>query len=153
MFDISEKTVDGITESRHVELVGFVLMPNHFHLILHELEEGGISKYMQRVSNAYTKYFNTKYKSSGHLFQGAYKMVHMESDPQILYLSAYVHNNVRELKGWNKKEHLYRWSSYQDFIKENRWGELLKTDIILDQFPNKEKYKTFVQKSGAKEIL
>ncbi|MBU3942436.1 hypothetical protein KKA24_00465, partial [Patescibacteria group bacterium] len=69
----------------------------------------------------------------------------------LLYLSAYVHNNVRELKGWNKKEHLYPWSSFQDYVKENRWGELLKIEIILDQFSNKEEYKSFVQKSGAKE--
>ena len=62
-------------KNRQVELINFCLMPNHFHLLIKEVEEGGISKYMQRLQNAYTKYINTKYKRSGHLLQGAYKAV------------------------------------------------------------------------------
>jgi len=154
MLNISEEMVRELCEERLVELVAFVLMPNHFHLIVRELEPGGVSKYMQKISNSYTKYINTKNETSGHLFQGTFKSVHIKDNPQFLYVSAYIHNNVRELKGWNGKEHLYPWSSFQDFIRENRWGELLKTDIILNQFSekdNKEKYKSFVQKSGAKD--
>jgi len=71
VFPNSKKTLDKILENRVVELVNFCLMPNHFHLTLFEKEEGGISHYMQRIQNAYTKYFNTKYKKSGHLFDRA----------------------------------------------------------------------------------
>ncbi|MBU2639997.1 MAG: transposase [Nanoarchaeota archaeon] len=151
MFNTSEGVTNKILEERYVELIGFVLMPNHFHLILRELKAGGISKYMQRVSNSFTKYSNTKNKTSGHLFQGSFKIIHIKDDNQLLYLSAYVHRNIREVKGWKNKEHLYPWSSFQDYVAENRWGELLKTDIILEQFPNKDKYKLFVKESGAKE--
>ncbi|MBU3942922.1 transposase, partial [Patescibacteria group bacterium] len=150
-FNVSDDIVKKIIKERSVELVAFILMPNHFHLILKERKENGISNYMHRVLTSFSKYSNAKYKISGHLFQGTFKSIHIEDDPQLLYLSAYVHNNVREVKGWNKKEHLYPWSSYQDFVKENRWGELLKPEIILDQLSNKEEYKSFVQKSGAKD--
>jgi len=150
-FKVPKDVVEEIINNRYVELVSFTLMPNHFHLIVRELKEGGISNYMLRILGGYTKYINTKNEISGHLFQGTFKSVHIKDDPQLLYSSAYLHNNVRELKNWNGKEHLYPWSSFQDYVKENRWGELLKTDIILDQFLNKEKYKSFVQNSGAKE--
>ena len=53
---------------------------------------------------------------------------------------------------WYKKEDIFPWSSYQDYIGENRWGKLLKTEIILEQFKNEEEYKNFVQTSGAKEM-
>ncbi|MFH1460879.1 MAG: transposase [Patescibacteria group bacterium] len=86
------------------ELVAFTIMPNHFHFILHEIKENGISKYMQKIQDGYTKYINTKYNRSGHLFQGSYKLVHIKSDEQLLYLSAYIHRNPRELKNGKIKE-------------------------------------------------
>ena len=58
-----------IIKHRYVELVSFSLMPNHFHLIVKEVEESGVAKYMQRILNSYTKYINKKYDKSGHLFQ------------------------------------------------------------------------------------
>ena len=151
IFNVSENITEKIIGDRYVELISFILMPNHFHLILKESKEGGISDYMKRILGGYTKYFNAKYKTSGHLFQGNFKYIHIENDPQLLYLSSYIHNNVRGLKRWNGKENLYPWSSYQDYVKNNRWEKLLKADIIMKQFPNKEKYQSFVQKSGAKE--
>ena len=89
-----------IIKNRHVELVSFCLMPNHFHLIIKEVEEGGISSYMQRVLNSYAKYFNKKYEKSGHLFQGPYKAVHISDNRQLVHVSAYIHKNPRELEGW-----------------------------------------------------
>jgi REP-associated tyrosine transposase len=150
-FKIPNILLKEIINNRSVELVAFILMPNHFHLIVKNIERGGISKYMQRILNSHTKYFNTKNKISGHLFQGPFKIKHIEDDPQFLYLSAYIHNNIREIMGRNQKEDSYLFSSYQDYVKENRWGSLLKPEIILDQFSNKEEYGDFVRKSGAKE--
>ncbi len=152
-FNISEKEENKIIEKRYVKLVNFALMPNHFHLILHELEEGGTAQYMQRVLCAYTKYFNVKYQKSGHLFQGPYKAVHVKNNRQLLYLSTYVHKNPIEIPLWKNKEDLYPWSSYQDFIKENRWGQLLEQDIIVGQFSSEKEYDKFVKSSPAKEIV
>ena len=139
------KIVQDIKKKRNVELVTFCLMSNHFHLILKEVEDEGIAKYMQRVLNAYTKYYNTKYQKSGHLFQGPYQAVHVDDDQQLLHLSAYIHKNPENWKS-------YVWSSYSDMIIKNRWGELLKRDIILGQFKNSQQYKKFVETSLAKEI-
>lgn len=150
VFDIAEADVSEIVGERYVELLSFCLMPNHFHLIVREIEESGTARYMQRVLNGYTKYYNAKYEASGHLFQGPYKAVHVESNEQLLHLSAYVHRNPRELPGWKDKEHTYAWSSYQDYIDENRWGDLLSTGLILEQFETKNEYHEFVHSSTTK---
>lgn len=136
--------------ARMTELVAFTLMPNHIHLIVQELKEGGIAMLMQRSLGGYAKYFNAKYTSSGHLFQGAYNAVHIEDNEQILYVSAYVHRNPRELPGWKGRESKYPWSSFPDYISSNRWGVLIKPEIILEQFSKNEPYRTFVEKSPAK---
>ena len=141
---------DEIIKKRRVELVAFCIMPNHFHLIVKELDEGGIAAYMQRVLTSYSKYYNTKYQKSGHVFQGPYRAVHIADDRQLLHLSAYIHRNPREISKWFKKEDQYIWSSYQDFIDENRWGDLIMPDIVIGQFKDKAEYENFVKTSPAK---
>ena len=150
VFDIDDEDVSEIVRGRYVELISFCLMPNHFHLILREVKEGGTARYMQRVLNGYTKYYNTKYEVSGHLFQGPYKAVHIEDNDQLLYLSTYIHRNPRELPSWKYNEQKYEWSSYQDYVGENRWGSLLSTSLILEQFKTKKEYAEFVRTSTAK---
>ncbi|MDO8471195.1 MAG: transposase [bacterium] len=141
---------DEVAKKRTIELVAFCIMPNHFHLIVKELEEGGIATYMQRALTAYSKYYNTKYEKSGHVFQGPYGAVHVGNNRQLLHLSAYIHRNPREISKWFNKEDQYEWSSYQDYIGDNRWGDLLLLDIVLGQFKDKKKYHGFVRTSPAK---
>jgi len=149
-FDPTGTATEKVATNRTVELIAFCLMPNHFHLLVREAAENGIAGYMQRVLNAYTKYFNAKYKSSGHLFQGPYQAVHVESNEQLLHLSAYIHRNPRELKGWKDREERYPWSSGPDYLEKNRWGKLLLTDIIAGQFSSPEEYADFLRTSSAK---
>lgn len=151
--NILDKLSTQIVAARGVELIAFTLMPNHFHLIVYESREGGISRYMQRLLDAYTKYFNAKYQKSGHLFQGPFQAVHVEDNEQLLYLSAYLHQNPRELKQWRSREEKYPWSSYQDYLEQNRWGTFLKAGIIQEQFKDAEEYQKIVQESGVKEFL
>ena len=155
-----------IAKRRYVELVNFCLMPNHFHLTVAQKEKDGIAKYMQRVLNAYTKYFNTKYKKEGHLFQGPFQAVRVMSNEQLLYLSTYIHRNPHVIREWRGKESTYPYASFQDYISENRWGPLLASDIVLGQFtPSSSvipaqagiqslggRYKKFVDGSPAKTL-
>lgn len=141
---------DKVLHRRMVELICFTLMTNHFHLALYAKSDDGISRYMQKVLIAFTKYINTKYERSGHLFQGPYSMVHQADNDQFLYLGTYIHRNVRELSGWKSREHEYPWSSYQDYIHGNRWGELLAIQHIMEQFASQYEYKQFTEESPAK---
>lgn len=149
------KTSRTVCSDRNVELVSFCLMPNHFHLLMKEKTEGGIARYMQRVQNSYTKYFNIKYKKSGHLFQGPYRAVHVADNEQLLHLSAYIHRNPIELARTDEHSVFiskYKWSSLQDYVNINRWGELLEQQIILGQFKGQTEYSAFIKTSTTKEF-
>lgn len=152
---ISNKLREEVLKDRMVELVLFCFVPNHFHIVVRELIDNGISKYMQRVLTAYTKYFNIRHEKTGHLFQGPYKSVHIEDDRQLMHTSAYIHKHPCEINGWLGREDKYPWSSYQDCINRNRFDELLITGIITERYiENKgvSSYKKFVSSSPAKEI-
>ncbi len=150
-FDKNED-FEEVLMTKSIDLVGFCLMPNHFHLLLRELKEGGISKFMQRLLGAYTKYFNTRYHRSGHLFGGKFQSAHVDEDRYLNYLSAYIHMNPRDIKEWRHREEKYPWSSFQDYVKQNRFGAFLNNTVILDQFNNGMEYQKFVEKSPAKKL-
>ena len=79
-----------------VTILSYCLLPNHYHLVLRcNDDEGGLSKYLQRVAGGYTMYFNQKYKRSGALFQGTFKAKHIETDLYLRHILAYVkYNNL-----------------------------------------------------------
>lgn len=124
-----------------IEIVAFCLMPNHFHLILKEVEEGGITKFMSRVLNSYTKYFNTKHNRVGPLFQGSFKAKRIESDEQLSHLSRYIHLNPL-IDYLTKDLILYKFSSYREFL--NLDDGFCQKDYILSHFKNVTDYQQFV---------
>ncbi len=142
-----------LLSSKTVDLVSFCLMSNHFHCIIRCTKENGLSKYMQRLGNAYTKYFNTRHGRTGHLFGSGFHSIHIDKDEYLNYLSAYIHLNPRELPRWRGKEHIYPWSSYQDYIGTNRWGGFLATSVFLDQFKDATEYKLFLDESDIKNTI
>ncbi len=133
-----------------VKLLAFCLMPNHFHLLVLAIQDNGIARYLQRILNAYAKYYNLKYQQTGHLFQGPYRAVHVSDNEQLLYTSAYVHKNCCELLAWQENFAEYPWSSLQDYCVFNRWSTLLDPQIIIDQFDNPTEYLLWVKNNPAK---
>lgn len=130
-----------------VEILAFVQMPNHYHLILKEITEGGISLFMRKLSNGYTGYFNEKYdrKGVGGIFQGRYQSVRIKDDRQLASIFNYVHTNPVELvePQWkdlivkNKRNALnfldtYKWSSYHDYIGNSRFPNVTQRDFYSD---------------------
>ncbi len=146
--DVEEEQT--ITSQRTVSLLCFCIMENHFHLLVREETEGGIPFYIQRIENAYTRYFNLSHERRGHLFQGPFRAVHIDTNDQLLYTSAYIHRNPREIKEWKNKELLYRWSSFSDYACDNRWPFLLHQEPIMSQFNNKQDYSDFINSSISK---
>lgn len=117
-------------------------MPNHFHLLLRQLEEGGIQEFANKISNSYTKYFNTKYKRVGPLFQGAFKAVSVETDEQLTHLSRYIHLNPY-VSNLTDQLTTFTHSSYPEFIGLSN-KQLCTTEPILSFFKDKNSYKKFV---------
>lgn len=137
-----------------VSIISFCLMPNHFHFLLKQLKENGISRFISDFTNGYTKYFNLKNSRTGPLFGGTFKAVYVESNEQLLHLSRYIHINpvVSSVITLNDLSH-YRWSSYPEFTDLNNDG-LCDKKLILDMFKDPKIYQQFVldQVDYAKEL-
>ena len=129
-----------------VNIIAYRLNPNHFHFILEQVVDGGISEYMKRIGG-YTWYFNFKYKRSGSLFQGVFKDVHIDSNEYLLHVSAYVNLNDRahQLGGETAKlvEDMSSWSEYTEKEVEG----ICEKEIVLGQFKNVAEYKKFALSS------
>lgn len=124
-----------------VDIICFCLMPNHFHFLLKQLIDGGITEFVSKVSNSYTKYYNTKYNRVGPLLQGEFKSVLVESGEQLIHLSCYIHLNPR-VSLVTKDLDSYEWSSYKEYTKEVG-GFCIKQEV-LSFFKNKRAYQQFV---------
>ena len=125
-----------------VEVLCYCLMQNHYHLLVRQLQDNGISEFISKISNSYTKFFNTKHKRVGPLLQGQFKAVRIESDEQLVHVSRYIHLNpiasflVKDLKE-------YPWSSYPAYINL-RTDRICTSEFILSMFKTREKYEKFV---------
>ena len=126
-------------------LLCYCLMPNHFHFIIKQNTVLPISKLIAKVCTSYSMYFNKKYQKVGNLFQNKFKAVLITNDEQLMWTSAYIHNNpktaeiVKDLKD-------YPWSSYLDYIGK-RQGTMCDKDFILKMFKNVSEYEKFVSDS------
>ncbi len=153
--DKSNNLLDIYKEKRKeilVSIIGYCLMPNHFHLILHENTTGGISKFMAKLLTAYSMYFNKKYQRSGPLFTRPFRSEHINKESQFVYIFSYVHLNPLSLldKNWKEegiKDNLeakifldkYKFSSYSDFLKKDRpEGFILDQSLIPEYIKNIE---------------
>lgn len=128
-----------------VNIHAFCLMPNHYHLLVSELEEGGMSLFMRKLNMGYAKYFNEKYERSGVLWQGTFKKVRIERDAHFFYIPFYIHLNPLDFKfpEWRtgKVKNLekalqylskYRWSSYLDYAGTKNFPSLLHSELLSD---------------------
>ena len=140
-----------------VNLHAFVLMPNHHHGLAEQLKEGGITLFMKKLHIGYANAFNPKYERSGHLFQGAFKDVHVKDDIQLGHLVCYIHSNPLELWKSKWKEKLsfseikealkflenYRWSSHLDYLGIKNFPSLINNKFLPEFFGGTEGYKEF----------
>ena len=128
-----------------VSIHSFILMPNHFHLLLSQTTDSGISLFMQRTGDSYTRYFNTKNERVGPLFQGQFKAVRIESDEQLLHVSRYIHLNPYTsyvVGSLNDALH-YPWSSLHQYRATK--GGICNVEKILGYFKNYALYEKFLQ--------
>lgn len=132
-----------------VAIGAYCLMPNHFHLLITPIEEGGIPKFMLKLQTAYSMYFNNKNKRSGALFQGVFKSQHLNTDEYLRYIYSYIHLNPAKLKDKNWRENGAKdFLSLKEFVfnyKYSSIGEYLHNRFVIVNpklFPEyRESYK------------
>lgn len=124
-----------------VRLYGYVLMANHFHVLL-ETPLGNLGEFMRRFNVTYTGYFNRRYKRAGHLYQGRYKSLLVDKDNYLTVVSRYIHLNpirIASMKEKGSDERLstlkaYRWSSLPGYIDTKRKEVFMHYDMVLEEY-------------------
>lgn len=140
-----------------IQLIAYCLMPNHFHLMVRQTNDHGIDHFMRSLTTKYVRYFNTRYKRVGHLFQARYKAVHITNEYQFTYLTKYIHRNPLDIKPYCDNPHIlssYKYSSYANYLGlfQQPW---IITDDILCYFSKSEpslSYQNFVETSTIDDI-
>ena len=137
-----------------VDVLAFVLMPNHYHLLLKPRIENGVTLFMKKINIGYANYFNKKYERSGALFQGRYKSVIVTKEAHFIHLPYYIHANPLDLvipewrdgKVRNPKKAMdflksYRWSSFSDYIGRVNFPLTTQRDFLLEFVGGTTRYK------------
>lgn len=148
--DIVSPYIEKRPRERLVEIHGWCLMKNHYHLLISELVEDGMSLFLRKLNVGYAKSFNEKYKRIGTLFQGRTKKILIEREAHFNYILHYIHLNpldylagaeewrVRSKSGISSTtkalDHLdsYRWSSYPDYVGKKNFPSILTTSFFKD---------------------
>ncbi len=119
-----------------VDLLAFCIMPNHFHLLLYQRQQGTLTSLMQSVMTSYSRYFNTKYKRTGPLFESRFKASMITDDSYLHHITRYIHLNPRH---WRD----YEYSSLPYYLQRDTvsW---LRPERILELFDSPKKYEAFV---------
>ncbi len=141
-----------------IELLAYCLMPNHFHLMVKQNSDYGISHFMSSVITKYVRYFNTRYKRIGPLFQGRYKAVRVTDESQFTYLTKYIHRNPLALPTFKddpRRLGAYKYSSYPNYLHlfTQTW---INGDDILSYFSKTNSrltYQNFVEESEPDDII
>lgn len=144
-----EKILLGLRKenSIHVEILTYCLMPNHFHLLLKQKTDKGISVFMKNLQNGYVKYFNIKNERAGPLFQSMFKAVRIETDEQLVHVSRYIHLNPSTayiMEPENLED--YAWSSLRAYLDEdfNQYNFPVNPELVLNFFKNRKDYLKFI---------
>jgi len=127
-----------------VEIIAYCLMPNHFHFLLKQTKENGISLFLSNITNSYTRYLNTKKERVGPLFQGKFKAIRIETEEQLLHLSRYIHLNPYSSCLVKNLDDLfnYPYSSLSEYLNPKNLSFCTK-DTILENLKTNS-YKQFV---------
>lgn len=129
-------------------------MKNHYHLLISEVIEGGLTRFLMKLNVGYAKYFNERHARIGTLFQGRTKKVLIEREGHFLYVLHYIHLNPLDyLAGttrWRERDKStiksvrealdyldgYRWSSYLDYCGKKNFPSVLTKDLFGNVFSN-----------------
>ena len=128
----------------YVEVMVFALMPNHYHLLVRQISDNGIQKFIANFQNSFAKFYNLKNKRRGSLFINAFKSKRVENDSLLLHISRYIHLNPAT-SYIMKPEDLEKSyiTSFSEYLDKNRRG-ITNKDLILNIVGSAENYKKFV---------
>lgn len=127
-----------------VKIYAYAFMPNHYHLLLRQTQNKGITIFISNFQNSFAKYLNKKDSRQGSVFQRPFRSRRITSDEILMHVSRYIHLNPITSFIVNYKNHEnYPWTSYLDYLGKREIG-FVETEFILKLFGSRENYEKFV---------
>ena len=136
------KKIKKYAQKYRLMVVAYVLMPNHYHFLVRQMDKHFARFLPQYVFNSYTKAYNNRYDHSGTLFEDNYKVKLVQNKTHLLHLCRYIHGNpvkdglVADPADWP-------YSNYLEWVEE-RDGTLFDADFVSDNFASPADYREFV---------
>jgi putative transposase len=134
-------------QSKTVSIFAYCLMPNHYHLLVRQEKEEGITKFMSNWQNSFAKYYNKKNNRRGTLFLRPFRAVRVETEEHLVHLSRYIHLNPVTGYIVNDPEDIgiYEWSSWSEYMSDFNTSQISDPKLIQNYFDgDKDKYRQFV---------
>jgi putative transposase len=144
-FERKQEIKSGLKE-KSVSFISYCLMPNHFHFVLRQEKDNGISSFVNRFLTSYTKFFNTRHKRSGPLFENRFKAVLVETDEQLVHLVRYIHLNPHSSGIVKNLAELliYPWSSIKEYLNSTTEIKICDLkELVLSRFTNEKDFRKF----------
>jgi putative transposase len=133
--------------SKEVELLAFCLMPNHYHLLIYQYAEDGMTQLLRSVATAYSGYYNKKYNRIGRLFQDAFKASAIDSEPYLEHISRYIHLNPKDWRTWEWSSlPYYSGKKTADWVKHQKVSEIFENEDYLEFVADYESHKDMLDK-------
>lgn len=140
-------------------ILAYSLMPNHFHLIVRENVEGGLSKFMGKLATSYSMYFNTRHERTGALMHHPFRARHIDGDDYFRWVLSYVHLNPileddrLDVEVAARKLRTFEYSSYPDyFLGERAAGAVLHKDAMPIPLNDLENVETMLHEFSLREL-
>lgn len=134
-----------VVEKFRMEIHGYVLMDNHYHLIV-RTREANLSRAIQWLGTSYSMRFNRRHRRSGHLFQGRFKSFVVEDEQYLSALCLYIHRNPIRA-GIADLLSEYPWSSYGVYSGKKERSPWLETSVVLATYENNRNRFVAAQKA------
>ncbi|MDP4030672.1 MAG: transposase [Candidatus Beckwithbacteria bacterium] len=136
-----------------IKLLAYCLMPNHFHLLMWQKEINGLSTFIHSLLTKYSMYFNKKYKRVGPVFQGKLKGVIVQSEPQFIYLSKYIHRNPLDITSGPGPE-VHPYSSYRNYLGviNQQWVDATEILSYFSKINRANSYRAFVEELDERDL-
>lgn len=142
--------IDQAYERWKIQVYGFCLMGNHYHLCL-GTPESNISRVMRHIDGVYTQRFNRSHNQDGSLFRGRYKALVVEEESYLSQVVRYIHLNPVKA-GLTKQPQEYKWSSHQYYTGFKKKPAWLDTDVILNWIGSGKKFHSYVMEGNTEEL-
>ena len=146
------------SRDKMVEVLAFCFMPNHLHLLLRQIKDDGIVRFMRKLGAGYGGYFNKKYNRKGYVFQNRFVAVRIKNEEQLKIVWAYIHTNPISLIEPNWKEkgihnlnkvikflENYKWSSHLDYLGVTNFPSVTERKLIAEIINGQKGCKKFLE--------